>query len=229
MNDIVGMMQQVAEKELLSLLINELGIVTEVFPHQEESDKDNYQCTVQLKNRHTDDGKPLELKKVPVSVPYIGMTCIPNVNDLVIVSFIGGDIHAPVITGRLYNDQDIPPVNKEKEFQIRHSLKEGGSIKIDGEGVITVTSKNEKNIVTVNDDKVSVSNEKMIFEIDFSSEKITITSTGDIGLKADGAMTLEAKELNVKTQAAVKIEAGSTMDLKASAPMKLKGATIDLN
>ena len=113
---------------------------------------------------------------VPVAVPYMGMTCIPNVNDLVLVQFVGGDINAPVITGRLYNDKDRPPVNKEKEFQIQHSLKEGGWIKIDAEGSIIITSKNEENIVTIDDEKLSITNEKMVVEVDFSGEKISIAS-----------------------------------------------------
>jgi phage baseplate assembly protein gpV len=229
MRNPIEIMQSIAEKEASGYLTTELGIVTAVFPHSDKGDKNNYQCTITLKNKRTADGKPLELKMVPVAVPYMGMTCIPNVNDLVIVNFIGGDINAPVITGRLYNDKDRPPVNKEKEFQIQHSLQEGGWIKIDPEGVITLTSKNEKNIVTVNDDKASVSNGKMTIEVDFSSEKIFIISKKDIEMKADGAITIEARELNIKTQAAMKLEAGSSMDIKSSAPMKIKGATIDLN
>ena len=229
MSNPVEMMQKIAEKEARYFLSTELGIVKAVFPHSDEGDKNNYQCTIQLKNKRKSDGKPLELKMVPVAVPYMGMTCIPNVKDLVVVSFIGGDINAPVITGRLYNDQDRPPVNKEKEFQIQHSLAEGGWIKIDAEGTITMTSKNEENIVTINDDKASVSNEKMTLEVDFSSEKISIVSTKDIEMKADGNINIEAKELKIKTQAAIKLEAGSSMDIKSSAGMKLKGATIDLN
>lgn len=229
MSEMVEIIQNVAAKEAKNYLNTELGIVTAVFPHADEGDKFNYQCTVKLKNKRTADGKPLELKMVPVSVPYIGMTCIPNVNDLVILNFIGGDIHAPVITGRLYNDEDRPPVNNEKEFKIQHDLKEGGSLKIDAEGAITLTSKSEENVVTINDEKVSITNEKLKLEIDFSGEKITIESTKDIDIKADGAFTIEAKELNIKTQAAVKLEAGSSLDIKSSAAMKLKGATIDLN
>lgn len=229
MNNIVGIIQKVSEREASAPLTTELGVVTEVFPHAEESDKDNYSCTIVLKNRRTTEGEPLELAQVPVAVPYIGLTCIPNVEDLVVVSFIGGDINAPVITGRLYNDQDRPPVNKEKELQIRHSLEDGGAIKIDEEGAITITSKSEENIVTVDDDKVLISNEKMTIEVDFASEKISITSAKDIEVKADGALSIEAKEITLKAQTGVKIEAGAGMDIEASAAMTLKGATIDLN
>ncbi len=244
MSNMVEIMQQVAEKELKQFMITELGVVKAAYPHSDEGDNNNYQCDVELKNRRTDDGSPLLLKMVPVAVPYMGMTCIPNEKDLVVVNFIGGDINAPVITGRLYNDEDRPPVNNESEFQIQHSLKEGGTFKMDAEGIITLTSKSTENIVTVNDDLVSISNEDISLTVDFSTETVSIVSTKDISLKADGKISfeakemtmktddsikVEAKELSMKTQAAAKIEAGSSMDIKSSAAMKLKGATIDLN
>ena len=229
MNELVNIVQQVAQKEGNTLLSTELGLVTAVFPHADEGDSHNYQCTITLKNRTTPQGEPLELKQVPVAVPYMGLTCIPNVQDLVLVQFIGGDINAPVITGRLYNDQDRPPVNNEHEFQLMHNIKEGGTLKIDAEGVITLTSKSEENVLTVNDDKISISNEKLTIEVDFSGEKITVTSTKDIEVSADGTLAVSANEINLKSKAAMTIEAGSTLDIKSSAAMKLKGATIDLN
>lgn len=229
MSHLVDLMQDIAAAEAHRPLTSELAVVTAVHPHADEGDKDNYGCTVTLKNRLTADGKPLELKQVPVAVPYIGMTCIPNVDDLVIVQFLGGDVHAPVITHRLYNDADRPPVNLESEFQIKHKLDTGGTLKIDAEGVITLTSKSEENVVTINDEQVAIANESMSLVVDFSSETIALTSTKDITLKADGNVAIEGKEVALKSQAAMKIEAGAGMDIKASAAMKVKGATIDLN
>ena len=48
----------------------------------------------------------LELKRVPVATQRIGLAAIPNVDDLVLVAFVGGDLQRPVIVGRLYNDVD---------------------------------------------------------------------------------------------------------------------------
>lgn len=229
MNSLIEIMQNIASKEANTSVIMELGVVKAVFPHSEENDKHNYQCTVELKNRKSRDGKPLELKMVPILVPYIGMTCIPNVNDLVAISFIGGNINSPIITGRLYNSEDRAPLNKEKEIQIKHSNKNGGTIKIDAEGAITITSKNDKNILTLNDDKLSICNDKMKVVIDFSSEKLSLTSSKDIEITAEGALKLEGQKVEIKSKSTVKIEAGSSLDIKSSAGMTLKGSTIDLN
>ncbi|MEM9337539.1 MAG: phage baseplate assembly protein V [Bacteroidota bacterium] len=229
MNEVVEIMQQVAQREANTQLTTELATVTEVFPHAADDDKDNYQCTVELKNHHTPDGAPLICPRVPVAVPYLGLTCIPNIGDLVLVQFIGGDINAPVITSRLYNDEDRPPANEEGEFQLQHSLKEGGTLKLDKEGVLTLTSKSEENVFTLDDEKVTITNEKLMLEIDFSGEKISIRSTGDIELTADGNLSLSGNEVSIESKAALKMDAGSSLDMSSSAAMKLKGATIDLN
>lgn len=246
MSNIVGVMKRVAEHEVGRILTTELGVVTAVFPHAVDDDSDNYQCSVQLKNRRLPDGNSLELRQVPIATPYMGMACIPNVGDLVLVNFIGGDINAPVITGRLYNDEDRPPANKKDEFLIQHTLKEGGSIKLDEEGKIILTTKNTKNIVTLEDEKISIVTEKYSFIIDISGEKITITSDKDLELSAkNGKIMIEAQEvaikssqdtkveaganLNLKSSADTKVEASAGLNLNASAALKLKGATIDLN
>ena len=53
------------------------------------------------------------LRNVPVATSRIGAVAIPAVGELVLVQFVGGDINAPVIVGRLYNDEDRPPENED--------------------------------------------------------------------------------------------------------------------
>lgn len=201
MNGFVEIMKNVAEKESQKVLTTELGIVTTIFPHADEGDTDNYQCSVSLKNKKQPDGSDFELRKVPVATPYMGMACIPNVGDLVLIQFIGGNINAPVITHRLYNDEFRPPANKENEFLLQHKIDEGGSVKLDEEGKIIITSKNEENIFTVEDEKVSIETEDHSVIIDVSGSKISVTTTGDVEMTADGNVTVESTggDLMVKT------------------------------
>lgn len=224
MESIVGVMKRVAEQEAQRIQTTELGIVSAVFPHSAEDDKENYHCSVKLKQHKLADGKPLELRNVPVLTPYLGWVSIPNVGDLVLINFIGGDINAPVITGRLYNDEDRPPLNKKNEFLLQHSLKEGGSIKLDEEGAITLTSKNEKNVLTVDDDKISLVTEKFTLVIDVSGEKIEISSDKDIELKASqGKLSLSAKEIEIKATSNLKLNAQQNIDLKATSQLTVEG------
>jgi phage baseplate assembly protein gpV len=225
MDSIVGVMKKVAEQEARKIYTTELGIVTAVFPHASDSDKDNYQCSITLKNAKQPDGKDFELRKVPVATPHMGMVNIPNVGDLVLVTFLGGDLNAPVIIGRLYNDPDQPPVNKENELLIQHSLQEGGSLKIDEAGVITLTSKDEKNIVTVKDGELSAVNDKSTVEvkdgdITLKNEQCTIALSG-------GNVTIDNGTCKIKVEGGgVTIDAASnSITVKSMGSIKIGDAT----
>lgn len=246
MEGVVGVMKRVAEHEARRILTTELGVVTAVFPHADEGDTDNYQCSVQLKTRVLADGQRMELRRVPVATPYLGMVAIPNVGDLVLVQFLGGDVNAPVITGRLYNDEDRPPPNQVDELYIRHKLASGGSIKIDKDGQVILTSGNEENTLTVNDETITLKNEKFSLTIDFKGEKISLSSDKDLELVApNGTLTLDANAVQIKSKSDVTVDAGSgkfgvdsmetavkassSATLEASGGMTIKGATIDMN
>lgn len=139
MESVIAIMKDIAAREAAKIYTTELGVVTAVFPHADEGDKDNYACSVKLKNR--DD---LELRQVPVATPHIGWANIPNVGDLVVLTFIGGDLNAPVIIGRLYNDEDRPPKNDKDQvvFGAMESViittKKGTKIEIDSDGNVTI-------------------------------------------------------------------------------------------
>lgn len=252
MDDIVGVMRKIAANEAQRIYTTELGVVTEAFPHSDEGDKDNYQCSVKLLNRKQHDGSDFELKKVPVAVPYMGWACIPNKDDLVLIQFISGDINAPVITGRLYTEDVRPPENQPDEFLIQHKFDEGGFFKIDKDGKITLTSPNEENIITVEDDLISIVGDKYSITVDVSNKKIKIESDQDLELVAtNGKCLIDVKELEIKTSGEAKFDAqgelslkgssikseaqgefslkGATFEAEASGTVKIKGAMIDMN
>lgn len=191
MENILEIMQKVAAREAEKIYTTELGVVTAVFPHADEGDDDNYACSIKLKNRKQADGTDFELRKVPLATQHMGLANIPNLDDLVLVSFIGGDINAPVIIGRLYNDKDRPPANKEGEFILRKSLKNGGTLKIDAEGVITLTSDKEKSVMTLKDDEVSLSTSDGKVSFKLEGGGITLDAgTSNVTLKSSGNVTL---------------------------------------
>jgi len=154
MESIVSVMQRVAVCEAQKIYTTEIGEVTAALPHASDGDQNNYQCSVRLKNHKTADGSDFELRKVPVSTGHIGLANIPNVGDLVLVQFIGGDLNAPVITGRLYNDTDKPPVSDKNQFvmdrveSIKIIMNGGTTIEIDKNGNVKIEAKGD---VVLND------------------------------------------------------------------------------
>lgn len=143
-------MQKVAAREAEKLHTTELGVVTAVFPHASDSDQDNYAVSVQLKNRPDPNGTPLELRKVPVATQFIGWANIPKVGDLVVVQFVGGDLNAPLVTGRLYHDAERPPAKNDVGKAVLDgletitiTLKSGTKIEIDADGNVNIEAKGD--------------------------------------------------------------------------------------
>ena len=116
---LVRIMQRVVEQETALRRSSALAIVSAVFPHADENDENNYEINVQLK--HED----LELRRVPIAVPHIGLVAAPKVGDLVLVQFVEGDLNQPVIIGRFYNDSERPPLHKEDEILFEHRVSDG--------------------------------------------------------------------------------------------------------
>ena len=117
MSTIVSTLQEIVRQELRGIRVADLGLVEEVYPHKDGSDADNYACDVRLKN------SGLLLKRVPVATGHIGTVAIPNKGDLVLLTFEKGDVNQPIIIGRLYNDDDRPPLNKPDEVIFRLPLE----------------------------------------------------------------------------------------------------------
>ena len=151
--------------------------------------------------------------------PDRGTYFLPEVDDEVLVAFEHGDIHYPYIVGALWNGVDTPPESNSDGKNNRRLIKSRSGHMIilddtDGEEKIEIIDKAQKNTIT----------------IDTKNNTITIISDKDIELKAPkGKISLNAMELELKSSAATKIEAGATMDVKASANMTIKGAIVSIN
>jgi phage baseplate assembly protein gpV len=174
-------MKEVAAREAEKIYTTELGVVTTIFPHSGDADNDNYQCSVKLKNRRDSSGSNFELRKVPVATGHIGLANIPNVGDLVLVQFIGGDLNAPVITGRLYNDQDKPPVSDKNQVvldrveSIKIIMDGGTTIEIDKNGNIKIEAKGD---VILNDGSEGAARKEDSVEVTIPSGSFIVAVGG---------------------------------------------------
>lgn len=148
-----------------------------------------------------------------------GAFYLPEVDDEVLMAFEYGDINIPYVIGSLWNGKDKPPITNDdgkNNFRIIKS-RSGHIIRLDdtdGKEKIEIVDKTEKNMIV----------------IDSKENKISITSEKDIEISAPkGKVTIDAKEIEAKSSSSAKIEASSTMDLKASGTMTVKGATVNIN
>lgn len=148
-----------------------------------------------------------------------GFYFLPEVDDEVLVAFEHGDVRFPYVLGALWNGKDAPPAtNGDGKNNVRLiQSRSGHVIKLndeDGKETIEILDKSQKNSIV----------------IDTAKNTITITSDQDITISASkGTIKLDAQNVEIKSSAATKLEAGSTMDVKASGTMTVKGATVNIN
>jgi hypothetical protein len=121
MNELMDLVRRAVREELALHRGPQLATVTALAAHESDDDTNNYECDVRLKH----DG--LELPKVPIAVPHIGVAAPPRVGDLVLVTFVDHDIQQPLITGRFYTDdsRNLAPLFKEDEVLFEHRLADG--------------------------------------------------------------------------------------------------------
>ncbi len=190
-------------EELGLLRVSELGLVQAVGP----ADPDNYSATVALR----DSG--LVLDAVPLLAPSKGVACVPDVGDLVLVGFVGGDLNRPVVLGSLYNDEDRPPANDRGQFVIH--LPAGADA---GRAVRLELNEDgpPRAVLTVGDAcTVTVQDDDPVLAVDVGGQAmVEISSAGHVSLQGSGNLTL-------KGSGNVTLEAGGTL--------ALKGAVINLN
>lgn len=155
----------------------------------------------------------------PMAGTERGIYFLPEVDDEVLVVFEHGDLRFPYVIGSLWNGQDQPPVKNENgknNLRVIQS-RSGHVIRLndeEGKETIEIIDKTKKNSIV----------------IDTATNSIAITADGDITLSApQGTIKLEAQNIEIKSEADIKVEASTGMDLKASSTMNLQGQTINLN
>ena len=198
--------QQIVRDELGRVRTAELATVQTQHPHASSGDSDNYACTVVLR----DSG--IVLGHVPVATGRIGSASIPAVGELVLVQFLNGDVNAPVIVGRLYNDEDRPPPNDDGQAVLHLPLGAGDDDAVhlelhSGSARKAIVKLGSGLDVTVQDDDPVV--------------KIDVGGNASLTIGKDGAVSIES-------QGDVKLK-GNQISVEAQGKLTLKGATVNIN
>lgn len=148
-----------------------------------------------------------------------GTFFLPEVDDEVLVVFEHGNLQFPYILGALWNGKDTPPVTNE-----------------DGKNNVRVIKSRSGHVIKLNDEEgketieIIDKSKKNSLVIDTAKNTITLTTDKDITLSASqGTIKLDAQKIEIKSSADTKIESGAGMDIKSTATMNVKGATINLN
>jgi len=203
MNDLYETLRKLVRQELASLRVAELATVQDVFP----ADPANYECTVVLRDSQ------LVLKNVPLAVSRKGLAAVPDVGDLVLVQFVGGDLNRPVIIGSLYNDEDRPPENKERQLVLHLPID------ADPDSALRLEL-NEASPMSL---KLNIKGAvKLILQDDDPVVSLDVGGNAKLSIDRSGAVKLES-------QGNLGIKAGGNLKVEAGGQLNLKGAVINLN
>lgn len=203
--DLVSLIQAIVADMLQSHRTAELGVVTAVYSHSSGSDKNNYECDVRLR----DSG--LELKKVALTTQRVGAVAIPNVNDLVLVQFLNGDVHSAVITGRLYYDQTRSPEAKDRELvYISPDAAESGVRRV----YLELPNANK---LLIDDDKL---------KLELGKTTMTVEHDGKVEVKSNN-QDITISDQNGNNSVEIKVQQGQ-VTVKGSTKVVVDAPMIDL-
>ena len=183
----------------------------------------------------------------PYSSNAVGMTFYPEIGDEVIVGFMNEDPRFAVILGSVYSSKFAPPYPPDDKNKIKGlKTKSKMELTFDDEDKI-ITLKTPGGHVLVMDDKqgsisITDSNKNsMVFgkegiTIDSASKialtaktDITITATGNVSVKATQNATCEGLKIDLKAQTTLSAQGQASAELKASGPVTVQGAIVQIN
>jgi uncharacterized protein involved in type VI secretion and phage assembly len=148
-----------------------------------------------------------------------GLYLLPEVDDEVLIAFEHGAPGFAYVLGSLWNGRDTPPESNDRGQNNHRMLKSrsGHVLRFDdtsGDERIEIVDRSGGNRIV----------------IQTSTNSIVIEAAGNIEIRSHaGALTLSGHGVEIKSTAGVTIAATQTIDVTASGPLTLKGATIDLN
>lgn len=94
-----------------------------------------------------------------------GVQFIPRIGHEVIVTFIDGDPDLPIVTGRVYNDFNTPPLGPGEKWQnIIKSIKDNHLMfdDMDGNELVDIRAEKDMNTLVIHDDRQRVGNDRTI-------------------------------------------------------------------
>jgi type VI secretion system secreted protein VgrG len=170
-----------------------------------------------------------------------GMIAIPRIGQEVIVEFLEGNPDRPIITGRVYNAEQMPPytlpANMTQSGILSRSTRGGTSgnanefrfedkkgdeqvllhaekdLKVETEHDETRTVGHDRNETIGRNDSLDVGKELMIN----AGDSVTIvTGSASLTMKRDGTIRIEGKDINIEASNGVTIRAGGQIVINGS-------------
>jgi hypothetical protein len=213
--------RRIAAHEVAARPVAGLGVVQDVNPGS--GTPPDHSVSVALR----DSG--LVLKRVPVAVGALGQNSLPASGDLVVVVFCEGDMHEPIVVGRVYPATVDPPPYDENTYALDLPPGSGGSpklsLQITAAPQLLLSLADSSVEVKVAQSLVSLAVGDFHVKIDGSgSGQIEVASSGGAKITLDGS-----GNVTVEAPADLKLHADQNIEIQAGGQVKVSGATVGFN
>jgi hypothetical protein len=207
---------RIARHESASRSIAAIGEVTNVYPA--DGAVADHAVTVKLRE------SGLVLPRVPIAVGVLGFAAIPAVGDLVLIVFADGDLHDPVVVGRLYRSDVAPPQHKEGQIVLRlpsAAAKAKLNFEVVGDPPSVTVTLPDDVMFELTGSKVHGKAGDAELTLDARGRIEAKVGDASITMKKDGTMQLKCKDFA--------LQADGSLELKSSGTVKIKGSAVELN
>jgi uncharacterized protein involved in type VI secretion and phage assembly len=153
----------------------------------------------------------------PMAAGGVGVAFQPVVEDEVLVAFEQGDIRFPYVIGFLWGQlRPLPPRGDGDESveQIINS-RSGHVIRL---------------VDTVGSEQIEIRDSagRLIILLDTLAQKISVTGV-DIEIAAQGRLTLTGGQVAIQARGNLIVSASDQLDMSTDGPLRISGATVDIN
>ena len=187
-----------------------------------------------------------------VMAPMGGSECgaffFPQVNDLVVLAFLDGDPHRPIVLGAYWNSETKPPLTvtdgKSEEYLLKTpkkiqmkltdtDSKQKVTLTMPSETTLTLDDENKKveikdksgdNSLTMNlKDGEIILKAKTKLTIKAGDTSIVLESGGAVTQKGSGKASIQGSDVEVKANSKLSLQ-GSSSEVKASSSLTLSAS-----
>lgn len=180
------------------------------------------------------DGDPAGESRIQIALPLLGLNdnliwarlgnlwssggygafFIPDVGDEVVVGFFNNDPRYPVILGSMYSSKQKPPYELTRENYTRaFTTKSKMKIAFDEEKKVITMLTPGKNTIEISDEGKGI--------------KISDQNNNLIEMNNNGIVLKSPKDITIKSDMNIRIEAGTAIDMKAKTDLKVKGLNVE--
>lgn len=206
-----------------------------------ENNNSKYKGMVKVEFTVWEKGKNM-CEWVRLISPYTGKDygtyCVPEIDEIVLIGFIGGSLKRPFLLGSLYpNNAKMVRDNFDKKNEIKRVTTKGGMDLLineeNGKQKITLTTPKGSQIM-IDDEKeccvVSDKGAKNVIRLDYQKDAIEITAAKKLDISAGKTkISLDGNSGNISVQGTkLALQADNEINLNAKAALKMQGAQVQM-